>query len=232
MTRLIPDFIKKYLIRWILKNRSTHLILGKKVSLNIHNTFEGYNSIGDTSSLGSCSIGYATYIASGCNIHYAKIGKFCAIGKNVQICLGKHPIDYVSIHPAFYSLEKQSGFTYTDKQRYEEHEFVDDEKKYVVDIGNDVWIGNNVMIMDGITVGDGAIIASGAIVTKDVPAYSIVMGQPARVNKFRFSEEVVKRLLEIEWWNWEPDYIRENSHHFMNTNDLIKFVDDTIERKK
>jgi len=232
MNRLIPNFIKRYLIRLILKSRSEHLVLGKKVSLNIHNKFLGSNSIGDNCSIGSSEIGFATYISSNCKIHYAKIGKFCALGKNIQICLGKHPIDYVSIHPAFYSTKKQSGFTFVEKQLFKEHEFADKEGKFVVIIGNDVWIGNNVMIMDGVTIGSGAVIAAGAIVTKDVPAYAIVMGQPASIKKFRFTEEKIEKLFKIKWWDWKPDFLKKNGRHFVDVNNLIKFANDSDKKEK
>jgi len=227
---MIPDFIRNFLIKTILKFKSNKLTLGKKVVLNRHNIFHGNNYIGDGCKLGSSEVGFATYIAADCEIHHASIGKYCAIGNNVQICLGKHPTHYVSIHPAFYSLKKQSGFTFTNKQLFEEHDFIDKEKKFVVSIGNDVWIGNNVMIMDGVTVGDGAVIGSGAIVTKNVPAYSIVLGQPATVLKYRFSKEIISKLLEIKWWDWKPDFLEKNSDQFIDVNDLIKFVDDSSKK--
>ena len=77
-----------------------------------------------------------------------------------------------------------------------------------VTIGNDVWLADNVTIMSGVTIGDGAIIANNSHVVKDVPAYSITGGNPARHIKYRFTEEQIASLLEIQWWNWEIEKIK------------------------
>ena len=77
-------------------------------------------------------------------------------------------------------------------------------------IGNDVWIGEKATIMPGVTVGDGAVIAAHAVVTKDVPAYAVVGGNPARTIRMRFSDDAIRRLLEIAWWNWPADRISRN----------------------
>lgn len=77
-------------------------------------------------------------------------------------------------------------------------------------IGNDVWIGFEAVILSGVTVGDGAVIGARAVVTKDVPPYTIVGGVPARPIRKRFSDEVIERLLELQWWNWPEDRIRRN----------------------
>ena len=77
-------------------------------------------------------------------------------------------------------------------------------------IGNDVWIGYEAVIMQGVTIGDGATIGTRAVVTKDVPPYSIVGGVPARPIRKRFSDEVIAQLLEIKWWDWPDEKIKEN----------------------
>lgn len=76
-------------------------------------------------------------------------------------------------------------------------------------IGNDVWIGNNALILSGVTVGNGAVIASKAVVTKDVPPYSIVAGNPGRIVRHRFAPAIIKRLEEIKWWDWPIEKIRQ-----------------------
>lgn len=76
-------------------------------------------------------------------------------------------------------------------------------------IGNDVWIGNGAIILRGINVGDGAVIGAGAVVTKDVEPYTIVVGAPARPLKKIFSDEIISELLDLQWWNWSVDRIRE-----------------------
>lgn len=74
-------------------------------------------------------------------------------------------------------------------------------------IGNDVWIGNGVTILGGVRVGDGAVIAAGSVVVKDVPPYAVVGGNPAKVIKYRFPEDVVTRLRRIGWWNWNSEML-------------------------
>lgn len=80
-------------------------------------------------------------------------------------------------------------------------------------IGNDVWIGTNATIMPGIKIGDGAIIATNATVTKNVEPYSIVGGNPAIEIKKRFSDDRIKELLEMQWWNWDIERITDNLHY-------------------
>ncbi|EKO3576514.1 CatB-related O-acetyltransferase [Vibrio metschnikovii] len=77
-------------------------------------------------------------------------------------------------------------------------------------IGNDVWIAAGAVITRGIKIGDGAVIGANAVVTKDVPPYAIVAGIPAKVIKYRFTPEIIQRLLDIQWWNWEEIKIKEN----------------------
>lgn len=88
-----------------------------------------------------------------------------------------------------------------------------------VNIGNDVWIGENVTIMSGVTIGDGAVIANNSHVVKDVEPYSMVGGNPAKMIKKRFSDEQIKKLLEIKWWYWDDDLI--NTHVHLLCNDSI-----------
>lgn len=83
-------------------------------------------------------------------------------------------------------------------------------------VGNDVWIGDSATIMPGIKIGDGPIIGTCSVVTKDVPAYSIVGGNPARVIRKRFDEETIASLLELEWRNWPIDKIKENVKYLTN----------------
>jgi tetrahydrodipicolinate N-succinyltransferase len=110
----------------------------------------------------------------------------------------------------FFSVQRLIDIKFSDKQLFEEHLYLDAKKKYVVEIGNDVWIGNNVLIMDGVKIGDGAIIGAGAVVIKDVPPYAIVGGVPARLIRYRFNEEQRKFLLEFQWWAKDLQWIREN----------------------
>jgi len=103
------------------------------------------------------------------------------------------------------------------------------EKRNFVKIGNDVTLGANVIILPGVIVGDGAIIGAGAIVTKDVPPYAIVAGVPAKVLRYRHSQEQIKKLLQIAWWNWDEQKIVNNMDYFYGKVDTFieKFYEET-----
>lgn len=145
-------------------------------------------------------LGDYSYIAVNSNVNHCTIGRFCSIGPNFCCGLGLHPTDRMSTHPMFYSTAKQNGMTLVDKDTFE-------ESKHTT-IGNDVFIGANVTVLDGVTIGDGAVIGAGAVVVKDIPPYAVAVGVPAKVVKYRFSEEKIAELQEMKWWNWEEERLR------------------------
>ena len=93
-----------------------------------------------------------------------------------------------------------------------------------INIGNDVWIGYNATIMAGVTIGDGAIIATNSTVIKDVEPYSIVGGNPAQEIKKRFSKEVITKLLELKWWDWDIEKITRNLQH-LTANEIGNIIE-------
>ena len=143
-----------------------------------------------------------TYIGRNCIVQNTRIGKFCSIANDVFIGLGKHPTDLISTSPIFYRKKNTLKIQLVD----EDYEF---EEYDAISIGNDVWIGTRAIIMDGVNIGNGAIIASNSVITKDVPPYAIVAGVPAKLIKYRFSEEKIKKIQELEWWQMSLDEIRE-----------------------
>ena len=132
------------------------------------------------------------------------IGKFCSIacGAKFIFTSANHKLGSLSTYPfpLFFEEWELDKANVTDSW---------DNKGDIV-IGNDVWIGYEAVIMQGVTIGDGAIIGTRAVVTKDVPPYTIVGGIPAKTIRKRFSDEVISRLLEIKWWEWSDERIREN----------------------
>lgn len=130
------------------------------------------------------------------------IGKFCMIASDVKFIMNgaNHLSNAISAYP--FAVFGNGWETAMDGKSY--------PNKGDITIGNDVWIGYNATIMAGVTIGDGAIIATNATVVKDVAPYSIVGGNPAKEIKKRFSDEKIKQLLELQWWNWDIDKITQN----------------------
>ncbi len=127
------------------------------------------------------------------------------IGKFVQIARGAFFITSSANHKADgFSTYPFRSFNLAETGGYPDLPF----KNTVV--GNDVWIGHNATIMPGVTIGDGAIIAAASVVTRYVPPYSIVGGNPAKVIRMRFEPHIVERLLNIAWWNWPDEKIEQN----------------------
>ncbi len=200
-----------------LRLRNTiNLKLGKHSVIGFSSTLEGHNAIGSHTSFMSSFLGYGSYIGNHTEFINTKIGRFCSIGSHVSCIYGNHPTNtFVSTHPSFFSVRKQAGFTYVEDQLFEElaQPPVAGEPFSIV-IGNDVWIGNHVKILDGTTIGDGAVIASNSLVNKDVPAYTIAGGSPAKPIRQRFEEDDIEFLTELRWWNKSPEWIAENAHLF------------------
>lgn len=145
----------------------------------------------------------------------ARIGRYTSIGEQAQIGRGNHPTSWFSSSPIFYE-DFSDIYNYVNKEKIEgvdlsligkDSFFHNSAPSTVqpVEIGNDVWIGHGAFIRPGIRIGDGAIVAAHAVVTKDVPPYSIVAGNPARIVKERFSQEIIQRLISANWWSYKLD---------------------------
>ncbi len=151
-------------------------------------------------------IGRHSYTGAYTVIMHAEVGNFCSISWGVTIGGANHDYTKLSTHAFLYNDY--------DKLRPENEPVPYDRFAEACVIGNDVWIAANACICRGVKVGDGAVIGTGAVVTKDVPPYAIVVGNPARVLKYRFTEEKIEELLKLQWWNWSDEKIKENYELF------------------
>lgn len=148
-----------------------------------------------------------------------EIGSFCSIARGVEIFLGgEHKTGHITTFPLNHAL----GY---DTDRANKHLYEQEHAKGSVIIGNDVWIGADAFILSGTTIGDGAIIGAKSVVSGNVPPYSVSVGNPCKHRRFRFSTTQISSLLEIRWWNWPIDRIRENTPWLLSGN-----IDDFIRR--
>ena len=159
-------------------------------------------------------LGYGSYIGPYSKIS-AHIGRFTSIASFVCTVAGRHAYQapFATTCPMFFSLNpnhSQSGSTFATEQMFEELKFAVPEKQLDVEIGNDVWIGERAMIIGGVHISDGAVVLAGAVVTKNVPPYAIVGGVPAKIIRYRYDEETINFLLNIQWWNNSEDWFKEH----------------------
>jgi len=126
-----------------------------------------------------------------CEIINCNIGSFCSIANNVVIGGGMHPMEWVSTSPVFYKGRDSVKAKFSEYER---------PKHKLTKIGHDVWIGQYALLKQGITIGNGAVVGMGSVVTKDVEPYTVVAGNPAKVIRKRFSDEIIQSLLKSEWW--------------------------------
>jgi hypothetical protein len=161
-----------------------------------------YCEVGARTILQEVMIDDYSYVVNDAQITYTTIGKFCSIAAMTRINPGNHPMQRAS----------QAHFTYRASTYFrgesDEAEFFEWRRGHRVHIGHDVWVGHGAIVLPGRSVGTGAVVAAGAIVTKDVPAYTIVAGNPARLVRRRFPEDVTERLAQLAWWDWDHDALR------------------------
>ena len=161
-----------------------------------------YTEVGARTILLEVTMDDYSYVVNDSQMTYTTIGKFCSIAAMTRINPGNHPMHRAS----------QAHFTYRASSYFpgesDDAEFFAWRREHHVHIGHDVWIGHGAVILAGRSIGTGAVVAAGAIVTKDVPAYTIVAGNPARPVKRRFTESVAARLTELAWWDWDHATLR------------------------
>src|ERR1700686_2061387 len=170
----------------------------------LHDTRLGaYCEVGARTILHDVTMGDYSYVVNDAQITYTSIGKFCSIAAMTRIKPGNHPMHRAS----------QAHFTYRASAYFagesDDAEFFEWRRGHHVHIGHDVWIGHGAIVLPGRSIGTGAVVAAGAIVTKDVPAYTVVAGNPARTIKRRFPETVANRLTGLAGGDWDREALRK-----------------------
>lgn len=173
-------------------------------------TLGRYTEVGPRTKLLEVEMGDYSYVVNDSDIAYARIGKFCSIAAMTRLNPGNHPTWRAS----------QSHFLYRASAYFpgeaDEADFFQWRRDQQLTMGHDVWIGHGAVVLAGRSIGTGAVVAAGAVVSKDVPAYAIVAGVPARIVKWRFPEEIAARLQALGWWDWTHAQLRAALPDFRN----------------
>lgn len=201
-------------VRIINSYINSKAIIGKNTLVE-HSNLSGVIRIGSDCKIHKCNIDGIFTINNftslwGPNINIIsnnenpiEIGKFCSVARNVTMQSYNH------------NHRKITTF-FIGKNVFGENWENELAGKGTTVIKNDVWIGANCVILGGVTIGNGALIAASSVVNKDVPDYAIVAGSPAKIIGYRFDDVIIKKLLEIKWWDWEIDKILKEKNIFKN----------------
>jgi acetyltransferase-like isoleucine patch superfamily enzyme len=200
LLKLLPEIRKNYF------NQNTNVLTNSVTGINV--------KLYEKARLTNSIIGDYSYVAQNSVINNTIIGKFCSIGPNLICGWGVHPIQGISTHPMFYSVEKQNGMTLSSKNKIRE--------MLPIEIGNDVFIGMNVTILDGVSIGNGAVIGAGAVVSKDIPDFAIAVGNPIKIIKYRFETSIIDQLLKVQWWNLKGDQLKLIERSFFDVEVILQ----------
>lgn len=163
------------------------------------------------------TIGKHSYISENSSLIYTDVGSFCSIASDCFIGGAAHPINWVSSSPVFH--EEKSVL----RKKFSKHPFETYKK---TKIGSDVWIGTHSLIKAGVTIGDGAIVAMGSVVVKDIGAYEIWGGNPAKLISRRFDDDTISVLSEIKWFDWNDEKINIHAGNIPHVKKFIQESDD------
>lgn len=180
-----------------------------------HVQFGGGNMIPENCAFANRTIlGFRTTLGTN-NYFGGKVilGKYCQIGRDVAFHPTNHPITHLT--------------TYINRQLFD-GELKNLKTEKIIKVGNDVWIGHGVIILAGVEIGDGAILAAGAVVTKNVEPYTIVVGNPAKPIRKRFSDKIIEELLELKWWDLPEAQIQKIKPLFLQNLEEVQSINDFL----
>jgi len=212
----IENLINENFESLLLKNPFIRIEFSGRIT---NSYLAGGNMVGSHSTFARSKVG--RYVAIGCHsfMSRTKTGNFCTFGNRVSIGGLNHDYRLATSHEvAFRNTSAIYGETIIDKDAYTQA--IEHEHQYHIEMGHDIWIGDNVVILPGRKIGTGAVIGAGTVVVTDVPAYAIVVGNPGRVLKYRFSDEIISRLLSSNWWNRSMSELRD--FNFLDIDAFLK----------
>ncbi len=180
--------------------------------------FGAYVEVGAYARLDETTLGDYSYVMQGGIAWCAEIGKFCNLAAYTRINATNHPMDRATQHHFTY---RSVDYGLADA---DDTAFFDWRRANLVTLGHDVWLGHGAIVLPGVTIGTGAVVGAGAVVSRDVPAYTVVAGVPARPIRRRVDEETEQRLRRIAWWDWPHDQLREAMPAFRSL-DAKEFCD-------
>lgn len=174
-----------------------------------------YTEIGEFCEMIDSSMDDYSYVSAHSAIIYSILGKFVNIASSVRLNPGFHPMERPSQHHFTYRPQRY-GFAENDDKSFFHWRSIQR-----VQVGHDAWLGHGCTVMPGVRIGNGAVVGSGSVVTRDVPAYGIVGGVPAKIIRYRFNRDIGEALDRIAWWDWPHELIRERLKDF---SDLRAFI--------
>jgi phosphonate metabolism protein (transferase hexapeptide repeat family) len=162
-----------------------------------------YVAVGERVILREVTVGDFSYFERHAEAIYTTIGKFCSIAANSRINALDHPMERLTTHKVSYRPNEYFRWLGVDA------DFRERRRAKRVSIGHDVWMGHGAVVMPGVTIGNGAVVGANSVVTKDVPAYSVMAGVPARPLRRRFAPEIAARIEALAWWDWPAETLAE-----------------------
>lgn len=162
-----------------------------------------YAAVAERTILREVTVGDFSYFERNAEAIYTDIGKFCSIAANTRINALEHPLERATTHKVSYRPNEYFRYLGVDQ------DFRERRRQKRVTIGHDVWVGHGAVMLPGIRIGNGAVIGANAVVTRDVAAYQIVAGAPAKRIRPRFAPEISARLEALAWWDWPLERLFE-----------------------